>query len=58
MLILGSYSRSYTGDILNFGLAREQYCAANPAKASSLNFVVVGDDVSVGKTQGEIVGRR
>ncbi|KAF8605858.1 dihydroxyacetone kinase [Ceratobasidium sp. AG-I] len=50
--------KSYTGDILNFGLAREQYCAANPSKASSLKFVVVGDDVSVGKTQGEIVGRR
>ncbi|CAE6482064.1 unnamed protein product [Rhizoctonia solani] len=50
--------KSYTGDILNFGLAREQYCAANPSKISSLKFVVVGDDVSVGKKQGEIVGRR
>ncbi|KAG8741472.1 Dihydroxyacetone kinase 2 [Ceratobasidium sp. 414] len=48
----------YTGDILNFGLAREQYCAANPSKANALKFVIVGDDVSVGKTQGEIVGRR
>ncbi|KAG8698669.1 Dihydroxyacetone kinase 2 [Ceratobasidium sp. 395] len=48
----------YTGDILNFGLAREQYCAANPSKTNSLKFVIVGDDVSVGKTQGEIVGRR
>jgi dihydroxyacetone kinase len=50
--------RSYTGDILNFGLAREQYCAANPSKKNTLKFVVVGDDVSVGKKQGEIVGRR
>ncbi|QRW02920.1 dihydroxyacetone kinase [Ceratobasidium sp. AG-Ba] len=50
--------KSYTGDILNFGLAREQYCASNPSKAKSLKFVIVGDDVSVGKTQGEIVGRR
>jgi hypothetical protein len=50
--------RSYTGDILNFGLAREQYCAKYPSKSESLRFVVVGDDVSVGKTQGEIVGRR
>ncbi|QRW16985.1 dihydroxyacetone kinase [Rhizoctonia solani] len=50
--------KSYTGDILNFGLAREQYCAANPSKVNSLKFVVVGDDVSVGKKQGEIVGRR
>ncbi|ELU43459.1 dihydroxyacetone kinase 1 [Rhizoctonia solani AG-1 IA] len=49
---------SYTGDILNFGLAREQYYAANPSKVNSLKFVVVGDDVSVGKKQGEIVGRR
>jgi hypothetical protein len=43
---------------LNFGLAREQYCAKYPSKSESLKFVVVGDDVSVGKTQGEIVGRR
>ncbi|KAJ1306662.1 hypothetical protein OPQ81_007657 [Rhizoctonia solani] len=50
--------KSYTGDILNFGLAREQYCAENPSKINSLKFVVVGDDVSVGKKQGEIVGRR
>ncbi|KAG9073830.1 Dihydroxyacetone kinase 2, partial [Ceratobasidium sp. UAMH 11750] len=50
--------KCYTGDILNFGLAREQYCAANPSKATALKFVIVGDDVSVGKTQGEIVGRR
>ncbi|KAG9100895.1 Dihydroxyacetone kinase 2 [Ceratobasidium sp. 370] len=50
--------KCYTGDILNFGLAREQYCAANPSKANALKFVIVGDDVSVGKTQGEIVGRR
>ncbi|KDN47109.1 hypothetical protein RSAG8_03886, partial [Rhizoctonia solani AG-8 WAC10335] len=50
--------KSYTGDILNFGLAREQYCAVNPSKIHSLKFVVVGDDVSVGKKQGEIVGRR
>ncbi|KAG8768219.1 Dihydroxyacetone kinase 2 [Ceratobasidium sp. 428] len=50
--------KCYTGDILNFGLAREQYCAANPSKTNSLKFVIVGDDVSVGKTQGEIVGRR
>ncbi|CEL61959.1 dihydroxyacetone kinase [Rhizoctonia solani AG-1 IB] len=50
--------KSYTGDILNFGLAREQYCAANPSKKNTLKFVVVGDDVSVGKKQGEIVGRR
>ena len=50
--------RNYTGDILNFGLAKEQYAAAHPDKADRVKFVIVGDDVAVGKTQGKIVGRR
>ena len=50
--------RNYTGDILNFGLAKEQYAAAHPEKADRVKFVIVGDDVAVGKTQGKIVGRR
>ncbi|KAI0923967.1 hypothetical protein AcV5_009354 [Taiwanofungus camphoratus] len=50
--------KNYTGDILNFGLAKEQYAASHPAKADRLRFVVVGDDVAVGRTQGKIVGRR
>ncbi|KAL4063120.1 Dak1 domain-containing protein [Scleroderma citrinum] len=50
--------KNYTGDVLNFGLAKEQYAATHPDKAGSVKFVVVGDDVAVGKTQGIIVGRR
>ncbi|KAI0657998.1 dihydroxyacetone kinase [Cubamyces menziesii] len=50
--------KNYTGDILNFGLAKEQYAAQHPDKADRVKFVIVGDDVAVGKTQGKIVGRR
>lgn len=50
--------RNYTGDILNFGLAKEQYAAEHPAKSDKVKFVIVGDDVAVGRTQGKIVGRR
>ncbi|KAF9460518.1 Dak1 domain-containing protein [Collybia nuda] len=50
--------KNYTGDILNFGLAKEQYAALHPDKADRVKFVIVGDDVAVGKTQGAIVGRR
>jgi triose/dihydroxyacetone kinase / FAD-AMP lyase (cyclizing) len=50
--------RNYTGDILNFGLSKEQYSALHPEKADRIKFVVVGEDVAVGKTQGSIVGRR
>ncbi|KAI0644200.1 dihydroxyacetone kinase [Trametes meyenii] len=50
--------KNYTGDILNFGLAKEQYAAQHPDKADRVRFVIVGDDVAVGKTQGKIVGRR
>jgi dihydroxyacetone kinase len=52
------FPRNYTGDILNFGLAKEQYAASHPDKADRVKFVIVGDDVAVGKTQGIIVGRR
>ena len=48
----------FPGDILNFGLAKEQYAAAHPERASNVKILVVGDDVSVGRTQGAIVGRR
>ncbi|KDR80673.1 hypothetical protein GALMADRAFT_135800 [Galerina marginata CBS 339.88] len=51
-------SRNYTGDVLNFGLAKEQYAALHPEKADRIKFVVVGDDVAVGRKQGKIVGRR
>ena len=50
--------RNYTGDILNFGLAKEQYAALHPSKADRVKFVIVGDDVAVGRSQGKIVGRR
>ncbi|KAJ6480947.1 dihydroxyacetone kinase [Mycena sanguinolenta] len=50
--------KNYTGDILNFGLAAEQYAAEHAEKSNKVKFLVVGDDVAVGKTQGGIVGRR
>jgi len=39
-------------------LSKEQYAALHPHKADRIKFVVVGEDVAVGKTQGSIVGRR
>ncbi|KAL0065157.1 hypothetical protein AAF712_007827 [Marasmius tenuissimus] len=50
--------KNYTGDVLNFGLAKEQYAALHPDQAERVKFVIVGDDVAVGRTQGSIVGRR
>lgn len=50
--------RNYTGDVLNFGLAKEQFAARHPGKADKVKFLVVGDDVAVGRSQGSIVGRR
>ncbi|KAK0184586.1 dihydroxyacetone kinase [Armillaria mellea] len=50
--------KNYTGDVLNFGLAKEQYAAEHGKKPNQVKFLVVGDDVAVGKTQGDIVGRR
>ncbi|KAJ7696800.1 Dak1 domain-containing protein [Mycena rosella] len=50
--------RNYTGDVLNFGLAAEQYAAEHAGKSDKVKFIVVGDDVAVGKTQGGMVGRR
>lgn len=46
--------KNYTGDVLNFGLATER------AKLLGINckVVVVGDDVAVGRTKGNLVGRR
>ncbi|KAH9000449.1 dihydroxyacetone kinase 1 [Lactarius akahatsu] len=50
--------KNYTGDVLNFGLAKEQFAAQHPSEADKVKFLVVGDDVAVGRTQGNIVGRR
>lgn len=43
---------------MNFGLAKEHYSALRPEKANRVKFLVIGDDVAVGRTQGKIVGRR
>lgn len=43
---------------MNFGLAKEQYAALHPKQTDLVKFVIVGEDVAVGKTQGSIVGRR
>ncbi|KAJ7144788.1 dihydroxyacetone kinase [Mycena crocata] len=50
--------KNYTGDVLNFGLAAEQYAAEHAENSDKVKFIVVGDDVAVGKTQGGMVGRR
>jgi dihydroxyacetone kinase len=50
--------KNYTGDVLNFGLAKEQYAALHPDKSDRVKFLIVGDDVAVGRAQGTIVGRR
>lgn len=50
--------KNYTGDVLNFGLAKEQYAAQHPERPDRARFVIVGDDVAVTKSQGKIVGRR
>jgi triose/dihydroxyacetone kinase / FAD-AMP lyase (cyclizing) len=52
--LIGDY-RNYTGDVLNFGLAKE---LAAVDRADRIRFVVVEDDVAVGREQGAIVGRR
>ncbi|KAJ7363875.1 hypothetical protein DFH08DRAFT_798338 [Mycena albidolilacea] len=55
--IILRWHRNYTGNILNFGLAVEQYTVEHTEKSDKVKFLVVGDDVAVGKTQGRIVGR-
>jgi len=49
--------KNYTGDVLQFGLAKERFSALN-AGNDSIRMVVVGEDVAVGREQGGIVGRR
>ena len=60
MLTREGNHRNYTGDVLNFGLAKEHYLAFHRQTEGNerVRFVTVGDDVSVGRTQGSIVGRR
>lgn len=45
---------NYTGDCLHFGLANEKAIA----RGHRCRMIVCGDDVSVGKTNGSLVGRR
>jgi len=48
--------KNYTGDALHFGLAAEQHRASGAT--GDVRVLIVGDDVTVGRTQGGIVGRR
>lgn len=45
---------NYTGDCLHFGLANEKAVA----RGHRCRMIICGDDVSVGKTKGSLVGRR
>ena len=51
---------NYTGDCLNFGLASEKARSAfhSEGKGRDIEMVNVGDDVSVGRSKGGLVGRR
>ncbi|KAI5451888.1 hypothetical protein NCC49_001190 [Naganishia albida] len=46
----------YTGDVLLFGLAKEQHAVTHPGYPTDL--VIIGDDVAVPRKQGALVGRR
>lgn len=46
--------KNYTGDVIHFGLAAERAKLAG----MKVEMVAVGDDVSVGKKKGSLVGRR
>ncbi|GAA5857116.1 hypothetical protein JCM8547_007968 [Rhodosporidiobolus lusitaniae] len=50
--------KNYTGDVLQFGLARERWAATHLDASDSVRMVVVGDDVSVPRSQGALTGRR
>jgi hypothetical protein len=45
-----------TGDVLLFGLAKEQHAVTHPDYP--LRLTIVGDDCAVPRTQGSLVGRR
>ncbi|KAL2016079.1 hypothetical protein VTK56DRAFT_4286 [Thermocarpiscus australiensis] len=45
---------NYTGDCLHFGLAAEK----TKAKGKACRMLICGDDVSIGKKSGSLVGRR
>ncbi|KAM0755741.1 dihydroxyacetone kinase Dak1 [Meredithblackwellia eburnea MCA 4105] len=49
--------KNYTGDVLQFGLAKERWSATHP-NDDKVRIVVVGDDVAVPRSQGILTGRR
>ncbi|ORY73441.1 Dak1 domain-domain-containing protein [Leucosporidium creatinivorum] len=49
--------KNYTGDVLQFGLAKERWAATHLGE-DSVRLLVVGDDVSVPRSQGKLTGRR
>ncbi|GAA5827012.1 hypothetical protein JCM11251_002205 [Rhodosporidiobolus azoricus] len=49
--------KNYTGDVLQFGLAKERWSATH-LESDLVRLVVVGDDVSVPRSQGVLTGRR
>ncbi|GAA5896439.1 dihydroxyacetone kinase [Sporobolomyces salmoneus] len=50
-------TKNYTGDVLQFGLAKERWAATHLGE-DSVRMVVVGDDVAVPRSQGALTGRR
>ncbi|GAA6039026.1 hypothetical protein JCM8097_000159 [Rhodosporidiobolus ruineniae] len=49
--------KNYTGDVLQFGLAKERWSATH-LESDTVRMVIVGDDVSVPCSQGVLTGRR
>ncbi|KAK4054827.1 hypothetical protein OIV83_000751 [Microbotryomycetes sp. JL201] len=50
-------TKNYTGDVLQFGLAKERWSATHLGQ-NNVRMLVVGDDVSVSRSQGKLTGRR
>ncbi|GAA5832570.1 hypothetical protein JCM5353_002194 [Sporobolomyces roseus] len=50
-------TKNYTGDVLQFGLAKERWAATHLGE-DTIRMVVVGDDVAVPRSQGVLTGRR
>ncbi|GAA5940291.1 uncharacterized protein JCM15063_002590 [Sporobolomyces koalae] len=50
-------TKNYTGDVLQFGLAKERWAATHLGE-DTVRMVVVGDDVAVPRSQGALTGRR
>ncbi|KAM0793154.1 hypothetical protein ACM66B_000629 [Microbotryomycetes sp. NB124-2] len=49
--------KNYTGDVLQFGLAKERWSATHLGQ-DNVRMLVVGDDISVSRSQGKLTGRR